>query len=69
MQDIMTLAHQFHQNFCAGNQQNQALLHKHINLFLNTGVRASIHKHTHFYLYIPAVDCKIICPWLSVFRF
>lgn len=38
MQDIMKLAHQFLQNFCAGNQQNQALLHKHINLFLNPGV-------------------------------
>lgn len=34
----MKLAHQFLQNFCAGNQQNQALLHKHINLFLNPGV-------------------------------
>src|SRR4029434_6703287 len=42
MQEIMTLAHQFLQNFCAGNQQNQALLHKHINLFLNPG--ASKHK-------------------------
>lgn len=41
MQDIMRLAHQFLQNFCAGNQQNQALLHKHINLFLNPGVRSS----------------------------
>lgn len=39
MQEIMKLAHEFLQNFCAGNQQNQALLHKHINLFLNPGVR------------------------------
>lgn len=39
MQEIMRLAHEFLQNFCAGNQQNQALLHKHINLFLNPGVR------------------------------
>lgn len=38
MQDIMKLAHQFLQNFCAGNPQNQTLLHKHINLFLNPGV-------------------------------
>uniref|UniRef100_A0A8C5XFW9 Inositol 1,4,5-trisphosphate receptor n=1 Tax=Microcebus murinus TaxID=30608 RepID=A0A8C5XFW9_MICMU len=37
MQEIMRLAHEFLQNFCAGNQQNQALLHKHINLFLNPG--------------------------------
>ncbi|XP_023074353.1 inositol 1,4,5-trisphosphate receptor type 1 isoform X5 [Piliocolobus tephrosceles] len=38
MQEIMRLAHEFLQNFCAGNQQNQALLHKHINLFLNPGL-------------------------------
>lgn len=41
MQEIMKLAHEFLQNFCAGNQQNQALLHKHINLFLNPGVSPS----------------------------
>ncbi|XP_035376069.1 inositol 1,4,5-trisphosphate receptor type 1 isoform X3 [Electrophorus electricus] len=38
MQEIMKLAHEFLQNFCAGNQQNQVLLHKHINLFLNPGI-------------------------------
>uniref|UniRef100_A0A8C9V7U1 Inositol 1,4,5-trisphosphate receptor n=1 Tax=Scleropages formosus TaxID=113540 RepID=A0A8C9V7U1_SCLFO len=42
MQEIMKLAHQFLQNFCAGNQQNQALLHKHINLFLNPGILEAI---------------------------
>ncbi|XP_055078010.1 inositol 1,4,5-trisphosphate receptor type 1 isoform X1 [Periophthalmus magnuspinnatus] len=42
MQDIMKLAHQFLQNFCAGNQQNQALLHKNINLFLNPGILEAI---------------------------
>ncbi|KAM9483268.1 inositol 1,4,5-trisphosphate-gated calcium channel ITPR1 isoform 2-T2 [Clarias gariepinus] len=42
MQEIMTLAHQFLQNFCAGNQQNQALLHKHINLFLNPGILEAV---------------------------
>ncbi|XP_030632911.1 inositol 1,4,5-trisphosphate receptor type 1 [Chanos chanos] len=42
MQEIMTLAHQFLQNFCAGNQQNQALLHKHINLFLNPGLLEAV---------------------------
>lgn len=41
MQEIMKLAHEFLQNFCAGNQQNQALLHKHINLFLNPGVSSA----------------------------
>jgi len=47
MQEIMKLAHEFLQNFCAGNQQNQALLHKHINLFLNPGVRSSSQTQTH----------------------
>ncbi|XP_035380493.1 inositol 1,4,5-trisphosphate receptor type 1 isoform X1 [Electrophorus electricus] len=42
MQEIMTLAHQFLQNFCAGNQQNQTLLHKHINLFLNPGILEAV---------------------------
>lgn len=41
MQEIMKLAHEFLQNFCAGNQQNQVLLHKHINLFLNPGVSST----------------------------
>ncbi|KAM6981276.1 inositol 1,4,5-trisphosphate-gated calcium channel ITPR1-like [Aplochiton taeniatus] len=42
MQEIMMLAHEFLQNFCAGNQQNQILLHKHINLFLNTGILEAV---------------------------
>uniref|UniRef100_A0A8C1LWR3 Inositol 1,4,5-trisphosphate receptor n=1 Tax=Cyprinus carpio TaxID=7962 RepID=A0A8C1LWR3_CYPCA len=42
MQEIMKLAHEFLQNFCAGNQQNQALLHKHTNLFLNPGILEAI---------------------------
>ncbi|KAJ8409386.1 hypothetical protein AAFF_G00235840 [Aldrovandia affinis] len=42
MQEIMKLAHEFLQNFCAGNQQNQALLHKHIGLFLNPGILEAI---------------------------
>ncbi|XP_019735014.1 inositol 1,4,5-trisphosphate receptor type 1 isoform X4 [Hippocampus comes] len=42
MQEIMKLAHEFLQNFCAGNQQNQTLLHKHLNLFLNTGILEAI---------------------------
>lgn len=46
MQEIMRLAHEFLQNFCAGNQQNQALLHKHINLFLNPGVRPKAQLET-----------------------
>ncbi|MGH0146773.1 UNVERIFIED_CONTAM: hypothetical protein FKN15_008749 [Acipenser sinensis] len=42
MQEIMKLAHEFLQNFCAGNQQNQVLLHKHINLFMNPGILEAV---------------------------
>ncbi|XP_063071355.1 inositol 1,4,5-trisphosphate receptor type 1 isoform X1 [Engraulis encrasicolus] len=42
MQEIMRQAHEFLQNFCAGNQQNQTLLHKHINLFLNPGILEAV---------------------------
>uniref|UniRef100_A0A1W7RC34 Inositol 1,4,5-trisphosphate receptor n=1 Tax=Agkistrodon contortrix contortrix TaxID=8713 RepID=A0A1W7RC34_AGKCO len=38
MLEILRLTHQFLQKFCAGNQENQALLHKHLNLFLTTGL-------------------------------
>ena len=38
MNEVMTLAHTFLQNFCKGNPQNQVLLHKHFNLFLTPGV-------------------------------
>ncbi|XP_020515019.2 inositol 1,4,5-trisphosphate receptor type 2 [Labrus bergylta] len=38
MNEIMTLAHTFLQNFCRGNPQNQVLLHKNLNLFLNPGL-------------------------------
>lgn len=41
MNEIMTLAHAFLQNFCRGNPQNQALLHKHLTLFLTPGVSVS----------------------------
>uniref|UniRef100_B3P2E7 Inositol 1,4,5-trisphosphate receptor n=1 Tax=Drosophila erecta TaxID=7220 RepID=B3P2E7_DROER len=38
MKELMCLAHEFLQNFCLGNQQNQALLHNHLDLFLNPGI-------------------------------
>ncbi|RXM33372.1 Inositol 1,4,5-trisphosphate receptor type 2 [Acipenser ruthenus] len=38
MNEIMNLAHVFLQNFCRGNPQNQALLHKNLNLFLTPGL-------------------------------
>lgn len=37
MNKLMKLAHQFLQNFCLGNQHNQILLHKQLDLFLNPG--------------------------------
>ncbi|XP_066997452.1 inositol 1,4,5-trisphosphate receptor isoform X2 [Anabrus simplex] len=39
MNELMILAHEFLQNFCLGNQQNQVLLHKQLDLFLNPGIR------------------------------
>lgn len=41
MKELMRLAHKFLQNFCLGNQQNQVLLNKHLDLFLNPGVSYS----------------------------
>jgi inositol 1,4,5-triphosphate receptor type 1 len=38
MNSLMRQAHEFLQNFCLGNQQNQVLLHKQLDLFLNPGV-------------------------------
>lgn len=38
MHDLMRLAHVFLQNFCLANQQNQALLHKQLDMFLNPGI-------------------------------
>ncbi|XP_059217351.1 inositol 1,4,5-trisphosphate receptor isoform X2 [Stomoxys calcitrans] len=38
MKELMFLAHEFLQNFCLGNQQNQSLLHNHLDLFLNPGI-------------------------------
>ena len=35
----MAQAHEFLRNFCLSNPQNQALLHKHLDLFLTPGVR------------------------------
>ncbi len=39
MNELMRLAHEFLQNFCLENKPNQALLHKHLDLFLTPGVR------------------------------
>uniref|UniRef100_A0A8C9SUD7 Inositol 1,4,5-trisphosphate receptor n=1 Tax=Scleropages formosus TaxID=113540 RepID=A0A8C9SUD7_SCLFO len=38
MQEIIKYTHQFLQRFCTGNAENQALLQKHLNLFLNPGL-------------------------------
>lgn len=39
MNELMRLAHEFLQNFCLGNRQNQVLLYKNLDLFLNPGVK------------------------------
>ncbi|KAJ0036555.1 hypothetical protein NQD34_005232 [Periophthalmus magnuspinnatus] len=39
MQEIIRYTHQFLQRFCLGNQENQALLHKNLSLFLNPGLQ------------------------------
>ncbi|KAJ8257213.1 hypothetical protein GJAV_G00183130 [Gymnothorax javanicus] len=38
MQEIIKYTHHFLQKFCTGNSENQTLLHKHLNLFLNPGL-------------------------------
>uniref|UniRef100_A0A3Q3FAK0 Inositol 1,4,5-trisphosphate receptor, type 3 n=1 Tax=Labrus bergylta TaxID=56723 RepID=A0A3Q3FAK0_9LABR len=38
MQEIIKYTHLFLQKFCTGNQENQVLLHKNLNLFLNPGL-------------------------------
>ena len=37
----MAQAHEFLRNFCLSNPQNQALLHKHLDLFLTPGVSSA----------------------------
>ena len=37
MIELMQLAHKFLQNFCLENFQNQAILYKKLDLFLNPG--------------------------------
>uniref|UniRef100_A0A452QKB6 Inositol 1,4,5-trisphosphate receptor n=1 Tax=Ursus americanus TaxID=9643 RepID=A0A452QKB6_URSAM len=38
MLELLRCTHQFLQKFCAGNPGNQALLHKHLHLFLTPGL-------------------------------
>lgn len=42
MHGLMRLAHEFLQNFCLGNPQNQILLYQQLELFLNPGVNQFI---------------------------
>ena len=63
MANIMEVAHRFLQVFCLCNPQNQALLHKDINLFMTPGVRDNIctmqrHKKTNNFKIFEAV-CDI----------
>jgi hypothetical protein len=37
MREIMHLAHEFLQHFCRGNSTNQIQIHRHIDLFFQSG--------------------------------
>lgn len=50
MDELMQLAHEFLQNFCLGNPQNQAILHNHLDLFLNAGVSLFVFSLSSFNL-------------------
>lgn len=52
MKELMRLAHEFLQNFCLGNQQNQILLHKQLDLFLNPGVSEKLVEEDFFCCWI-----------------
>uniref|UniRef100_UPI00358E2778 inositol 1,4,5-trisphosphate-gated calcium channel ITPR1-like n=1 Tax=Myxine glutinosa TaxID=7769 RepID=UPI00358E2778 len=41
MQEVMSLAHKFLQNFCLGNEQNQVLLYNDLSLFLSPELQAA----------------------------
>ena len=41
MSEIMQQAHKFLQNFCRGNDKNQVLLHRSLNLLLQSGNHVS----------------------------
>lgn len=38
MDEVMKMAHEFLQHFCLSNHQNQSILEKHLDLFMNPGV-------------------------------
>lgn len=58
MDEVMKMAHEFLQHFCLSNHQNQSILEKHLDLFMNPGVRIHL-SYQHYqtiidfnYLYI-----------------
>ncbi|XP_037539386.1 inositol 1,4,5-trisphosphate receptor type 2 [Nematolebias whitei] len=50
MEEIMSLANNFLQNFCKGNPQNQVLLHKHLNFFLSSGLLDTMETMRHIFM-------------------
>ncbi|KPM03397.1 inositol 1,4,5-trisphosphate receptor type 1-like protein [Sarcoptes scabiei] len=38
MDEVMKMAHEFLQHFCLSNHQNQSILEKHLDLFMNPGI-------------------------------
>ena len=70
MNELLELAHQFLQDFCLGDRQNQVLLHKSIDLFLTPGVSSSMNhlrqiKTELFFLLLQLLEAKTIC---AIFR-
>lgn len=59
MQEIIRYTHLFLQKFCMGNQENQALLHKNLNLFLNPGVTSFYIQYICVYFYRTLNEHKI----------
>ena len=74
MEQIMSQAHEFLRNFCLSNPQNQALLHKHLDLFLTPGVSLLLSCFlTHGYIgqspcYVPYAQGLILRSCVQVLR-
>ena len=68
MREIMHIAHEFLQNFCRNNTTNQSLLHRHIQLFLQSGDSVS---GPALYMYVCLYVCMYIWMdgWMYVYMY
>ncbi|XP_071158976.1 inositol 1,4,5-trisphosphate-gated calcium channel ITPR1-like isoform X6 [Mytilus edulis] len=58
MHEVMRYAHQFLQSFCLKNQQNQALLHQNIELFMTPGELDSVEATYLCYFRSPLLEAE-----------